>query len=82
MVTSVDTSASLPTSNAVKTFVEGKGYTTNTGTITGVSINSTSIATSGVANIVTNSTYNSSTNKIATMSDVPSFTFTDITLNP
>ena len=28
VVTSVDTSASLPTSNAVKTFVEGKGYVT------------------------------------------------------
>ena len=27
-VTSIDTSASLPTSNAVKTFVEGKGYVT------------------------------------------------------
>ena len=27
VVTSVDTSANLPTSNAVKTFVEGKGYT-------------------------------------------------------
>ena len=44
-------SANLPTSAAVATFVEGKGYTTNTGTITGVSINNTSIATSGVANI-------------------------------
>lgn len=29
----------------------GKGYTTNTGTITGVSVNGTSVATSGVANI-------------------------------
>ena len=28
VVTSIDTSASLPTSNAVKTFVEGKGYVT------------------------------------------------------
>lgn len=64
------------------TSASNMGYTTNTGTITGVSINNTSIATSGVANIVTNSTYNSSTNKIATMSDVPSFTFTDITVNP
>lgn len=69
-ITAASTSANLPTSAAVATFVEGKGYTKNTGTITGVSINSTSIATSGVANIVTNSTYNSSTNKIATMSDV------------
>lgn len=33
VVTSIDTSANLPTSNAVKTFVEGKGYvTTDTNT--------------------------------------------------
>ena len=44
-------STKLPTSAAVATFVEGKGYTTNTGTITGVSVNGTSVATSGVANI-------------------------------
>lgn len=31
VVTSIDTSASLPTSNAVKTFVEGKGYVTSSG---------------------------------------------------
>ena len=36
VVTSVDTSASLPTSNAVKTFVEGKGYVLKSGdTMTG-----------------------------------------------
>lgn len=34
-----------------KEWVEGKGYTTNTGTITGVSVNGSSVATSGVANI-------------------------------
>lgn len=34
-----------------KEWVEAKGYTTNTGTITGVSVNGTSVATSGVANI-------------------------------
>ena len=81
-ITAASTSANLPTSAAVATFVEGKGYTTNTGTITGVSINNTSIATSGVANIVTNTAYNSSTNKIATMADVPSFTFTNVIVNP
>lgn len=31
VVTSIDTSASLPTSNAVKTFVEEKGYVTSSG---------------------------------------------------
>lgn len=36
VVTSIDTSASLPTSNAVKTFVEGKGYVLKSGdTMTG-----------------------------------------------
>lgn len=81
-IAAASTSTNLPTSQAVANFVEGKGYTTNTGTITGVSINNTSVATSGVANINTNSAYNSSTNKIATMADVPSFTFTDVIVNP
>lgn len=34
-----------------KEWVEAKGYTSNTGTITGISVNGTSVATSGVANI-------------------------------
>lgn len=47
-----------------------EGATANVGTITGISMNGTSIATSGVANIATNTAYNSDTNKIATMTDV------------
>lgn len=39
--------------------------------VTDVKINGTSIVSDDVANIVTNSAYNASTNKIATMSDVP-----------
>lgn len=39
----------LPTK--VSQLQNDSGYTTNTGTITGVSVNSTSVATSGVANI-------------------------------
>lgn len=50
-IAAASTSTNLPTSQAVAGFVEGKGYTTNTGTITGVSVNGTSVATSGVANI-------------------------------
>lgn len=55
VVTSVDTSASLPTSNAVKTFVEGKGYvTTDTKNTTGSTDTSSKIylvgATSQAAN--------------------------------
>lgn len=41
------------------------------GSSTDVQINGTSITSSGVANILTNTAYNSSTNKIATMSDIP-----------
>jgi hypothetical protein len=46
------------------------------GTATDVKINGTSITSSGVANIVTNTAYNASTNKIATMNDLPVLTFT------
>lgn len=41
------------------------------GTSTDVQINGTSITSNNVANILTNTAYDSSTNKIATMSDVP-----------
>ena len=40
------------------------------GTATDVQVNGTSITSSGVANLLTNSAYNSSNNKIATMTDV------------
>ena len=50
--------------------------TISSGSSTDVRINGTSITSSGVANIVTNGTYNSSTNKIATMNDLPVLTFT------
>lgn len=42
------------------------------GTATDVQINGTSITNNNVANINTNGTYNATSNKIATMSDVPS----------
>ena len=42
------------------------------GTATDVQINGTSITSNNVANIVTNTAYNASSNKMATMSDVPS----------
>lgn len=41
------------------------------GTATDVQINGTSITVSNVANIITESAYNASTNKIATISDLP-----------
>lgn len=44
------------------------------GTPTDVQVNGTSITSNNVANLITNGTYNSSTNKIATMSDIPTNT--------
>lgn len=49
---------------------------TSGGTTTDVQINGTSITSSNVANIITNSAYNASSNKIATMSDLPTDTNT------
>ena len=47
-----DTSdVNIPTMKAIKNYVTGLGYTSSSGTITGVSVNGTSVATSGVANI-------------------------------
>lgn len=46
-----DTKTTSP--KAVKTFVEGKGYTTNTGTITSVKMNGSTIASSGEADLGT-----------------------------
>ena len=51
------------------------------GTPTDVQINGTSITSNNVANIVTNTAYNSSSNKIATMSDVPSVANMQTTTN-
>lgn len=46
--------------------------TSSGGSSTDVQINGTSIVSSGTANIVTNTAYNASSNKIATMSDISS----------
>ena len=51
------------------------------GTSTDVKINGTSITSGGEADIQTYGTYNSSTNKIATMSDLPSVPVTDVQMN-
>ena len=58
----------VPSQKAIKTYVDNN---TGGGTATDVQINSTSITSNGIANIITNSAYNSSSNKIATMSDLP-----------
>lgn len=50
------------------------------GTATDVQVNGTSITSNNVANILTNTAYNASSNKIATMSDLPSVPVTDVTV--
>lgn len=51
------------------------------GSSTDVQINGTSITSGGVADIVTNTAYNASSNKIATMSDLPSVANMQTTTN-
>lgn len=56
VVTSVSTSADLPTSKAVKTFVEGKGYVTSSGVTsvaTGTGLTGGTITTTGTINFDT-----------------------------
>ena len=48
---SSNVTANITVPTKVSDLTNDSGYTTNTGTITGVSVNSTSVATSGVANI-------------------------------
>lgn len=58
-----------PSQKAIKTYVDN--HSGSGGTATDVQINGTSITSNDVANIITNSAYNASSNKIATMSDLP-----------
>ena len=54
VVTSVDTSSNLPTSNAVKSFVEGKGYITSSASITGNAATATKATGDGNGNNIAN----------------------------
>lgn len=62
--------------------VDSKGHLTSvttssaSGGVNDVQVNGTSVVSSGTANIVTNTAYNASTNKIATMADVDVVTIT------
>lgn len=70
-ITSSSTDEQYPTAKSVYDFVTSQGGGGG-GTATTVQINGTSITSNNVANILTNSAYNASSNKIATMSDVSS----------
>ena len=89
-ITNIATLSDIP--DAVSGTNDGTNWTTITigsttknipsggGSSTDVQINGTSITSGGVANIVTETAYDATTNKIATMSDVPSTSnFVDLT---
>jgi hypothetical protein len=68
-ITSSSTDEQYPTAKSVYDFVTSQGGGGG-GTATTVQINGTSITSNNVANILTNSAYNASSNKIATMNDI------------
>lgn len=67
----------IPSQKAIKAYVDNNS---GGGTATDVQINGTSITASNVANIITNSAYNASSNKIATMTDVPTVNNATLTI--
>lgn len=71
------TNSSITFGTSTTQFLANNGtWQTPVGGVTDVQVNGTSVLSSGVANLVTNTAYNSSTNKLATMSDIPSVTST------
>ena len=63
----LSSTGNLPTNTTYWKEFTGGG----SGTITDVKVNNISVVTSGVANILTKTAYNSSSNKIVTESDLP-----------
>lgn len=71
------TNSSITFGTSTTQFLANNGtWQTPVGGVTDVQVNGTSIVSSGTANLVTNTTYNASTNKIATMADVDVVTIT------
>lgn len=71
------TNSSITFGTSTTQFLANNGtWQTPVGGVTDVKVNNTSILSSGVANLVTNTAYNASTNKIATMADVDVMTIT------
>jgi len=71
------TNSSITFGTSTTQFLANNGtWQTPVGGVTDVQVNGTSVLSSGVANLVTNTAYNASTNKIATMADVDVMTIT------
>lgn len=71
------TNSSITFGTSTTQFLANNGtWQTPAGGVTDVQVNGTSILSSGTANLVTNTAYNASTNKLATMADVDVMTIT------
>jgi len=66
ITTGTDTTNKLVSAKTIADAIESLGG----GSVDDVQVNGTSIVSSGTANLVTNTAYNASTNKVATMADV------------
>ena len=82
LLTNVEANPGSTTQNLTSVKIDGVNYAINGATsINDVRVNGTSVVTNGFANLYTESAYDATTNKIATMADVPPApTVTDVTV--
>ena len=81
VLTNVEANPGNTTQNLTSIKIGGVNYSINGSTaINDIEVNGTSIVNNKIANIYTQSAYDASTNKIATMADIPEPTVTDVTV--
>lgn len=81
VLTNVEANPGSTTQNLTSIKIGGVNYSINGSTaINDIKVNGQSIVNNKIANLYTESVYNYSTNKIATMADIPAVTVTDVTV--
>ena len=81
VLTNVEANPGSTTQNLTSIKIGGVNYSINGSTaINDIKVNGQSIVNNKIANLYTESAYNYSTNKIATMADIPAVTVTDVTV--
>ena len=81
VLTNVEANPGSTTQNLTSIKIGGVNYSINGSTaINDIKVNGQSIVNNKIANLYTQSAYNYSTNKIATMADIPEPTVTDVTV--
>ena len=81
VLTNVEANPGSTTQNLTSIKIGGVNYSINGSTaINDIEVNGKSIVNNKIANLYTKSAYNASTNKIATMADIPEPTVTDVTV--